>query len=246
MDAGEPLPPDAEARGGGGRRRRGRRSMRSGTPARALLIAEGRNIVQVSRWLGHHSPSFTLDVYAHLMDEGVGAPLADCSGGVSLVDRDRERIELRAPYRCAQVRPGGPIHAAYQWYEYVFREHDLDAASPLTDPALRRRTRRGVVRRQPIPVLWCVRLIATMHSFEALLGIEPTHRVSRAAFPTRRSTSSRRNVVDAIEPPRALWMGKPPRAQSLPDRGDLGDSRRNEAPAATSWPRRRRAAAWGS
>lgn len=39
------------------------------------LIAEGRNIVQVSRWLGHHSPSFTLDVCAHLMDEGVGAPL---------------------------------------------------------------------------------------------------------------------------------------------------------------------------
>ena len=39
------------------------------------LIAEGRNIVQVSRWLGHHSPSFTLDVYAHLLDEGVGEPL---------------------------------------------------------------------------------------------------------------------------------------------------------------------------
>jgi integrase len=41
----------------------------------SMLIAEGRNIVQVSRWLGHHSPSFTLDVYAHLMDEGVGEPL---------------------------------------------------------------------------------------------------------------------------------------------------------------------------
>ena len=41
----------------------------------SALIAEGRNIVQVSRWLGHHSPSFTLDVYAHLMDEGVGDPL---------------------------------------------------------------------------------------------------------------------------------------------------------------------------
>jgi integrase len=36
------------------------------------LIAEGRNIVQVSRWLGHHSRAFTLKVYAHLMDEGVG------------------------------------------------------------------------------------------------------------------------------------------------------------------------------
>jgi integrase len=41
----------------------------------SALIADGRNIVQVSRWLGHHSPSFTLDVYAHLMDEGVGSAL---------------------------------------------------------------------------------------------------------------------------------------------------------------------------
>ena len=41
----------------------------------SMLIADGRNIVQVSRWLGHHSPSFTLDVYAHLMDDGVGAAL---------------------------------------------------------------------------------------------------------------------------------------------------------------------------
>jgi integrase len=41
----------------------------------SMLISEGRNIVQVSRWLGHHSPSFTLDVYAHLMDEGVGDAL---------------------------------------------------------------------------------------------------------------------------------------------------------------------------
>jgi integrase len=41
----------------------------------SMLIADGRNILQVSRWLGHHSPSFTLDVYGHLMDDGVGAPL---------------------------------------------------------------------------------------------------------------------------------------------------------------------------
>ncbi|MBA2513690.1 MAG: site-specific integrase [Solirubrobacterales bacterium] len=31
------------------------------------LIADGRNIVQTSRWLGHHSPAFTLTVYAHLI-----------------------------------------------------------------------------------------------------------------------------------------------------------------------------------
>jgi hypothetical protein len=26
----------------------------------------------VQKWLGHHSPGFTLDRYVHLMDDGVG------------------------------------------------------------------------------------------------------------------------------------------------------------------------------
>jgi integrase len=55
----------------------------------SALIADGRNIVQVSRWLGHHSPSFTLDVYAHLMDDGVGDPLD--LGGVTLGSRSASR-----------------------------------------------------------------------------------------------------------------------------------------------------------
>lgn len=41
----------------------------------SMLIEEGRNIVQVSRLLGHASPSFTLTVYAHLMDGGTGGAL---------------------------------------------------------------------------------------------------------------------------------------------------------------------------
>ncbi len=36
----------------------------------SILIEDGRNIVQVSRLLGHHSPSCTLSRYAHLMDDG--------------------------------------------------------------------------------------------------------------------------------------------------------------------------------
>ncbi len=39
------------------------------------LFAEGRNVVHVQRWLGHHSPSFTLDTYVHLLDGDVGIPL---------------------------------------------------------------------------------------------------------------------------------------------------------------------------
>ncbi|MGE5700867.1 MAG: tyrosine-type recombinase/integrase [Arthrospira platensis] len=39
------------------------------------LFAEGRNVVQVQRWLGHHSASFTLDTYVHLLDNDLGRPL---------------------------------------------------------------------------------------------------------------------------------------------------------------------------
>lgn len=41
----------------------------------SILFENGRNIRQVQRWLGHHSPSFTLDTYVHLLDEGVGEGL---------------------------------------------------------------------------------------------------------------------------------------------------------------------------
>jgi len=40
------------------------------------MFAEGRSIVTVQRWLGHHAPSFTLDTYVHLLDDDLGAPLA--------------------------------------------------------------------------------------------------------------------------------------------------------------------------
>jgi integrase len=39
------------------------------------LFAEGRNVVQVQRWLGHHSASFTLDTYVHLLDNHLSEPL---------------------------------------------------------------------------------------------------------------------------------------------------------------------------
>ena len=41
----------------------------------SMLISAGRNILQISRWLGHHDPGFTLRRYGSLMDEGVGDAL---------------------------------------------------------------------------------------------------------------------------------------------------------------------------
>jgi integrase len=41
----------------------------------SILFERGANAVQVQRWLGHHSPAFTLSVYVHLLDDHVGDPL---------------------------------------------------------------------------------------------------------------------------------------------------------------------------
>lgn len=42
----------------------------------SMLFERGANAVQVQRWLGHHSASFTLATYVHLLDSGVGDALA--------------------------------------------------------------------------------------------------------------------------------------------------------------------------
>ena len=42
------------------------------THAHRSCSTRGRNIKQVSRWLGHADPAFTLRTYVHLMDEGIG------------------------------------------------------------------------------------------------------------------------------------------------------------------------------
>jgi integrase len=47
------------------------------------LFAAGRNVVQVQRWLGHHSASFTLDTYVHLLDGDLGEPVCLASSGLS-------------------------------------------------------------------------------------------------------------------------------------------------------------------
>jgi integrase len=41
----------------------------------SMLFERGANAVQVQRWLGHHSPAFTLEKYVHLLDSGVGEAL---------------------------------------------------------------------------------------------------------------------------------------------------------------------------
>jgi integrase len=38
----------------------------------SLLFEAGRDVKQVSAWLGHTDPAFTLRTYVHLMDDGIG------------------------------------------------------------------------------------------------------------------------------------------------------------------------------
>jgi integrase len=45
-----------------------------------LLFADGRNVKQVQRWLGHHSAAFTLATYVHLLDGDIGEPLSLVQG----------------------------------------------------------------------------------------------------------------------------------------------------------------------
>lgn len=41
----------------------------------SLLFDRGRNVKQVQRWLGHHSPAFTLNTYVHLLGDERPEPL---------------------------------------------------------------------------------------------------------------------------------------------------------------------------
>jgi hypothetical protein len=50
----------------------GSRSIPSDTPAQACSSKPAATVKQVSAWLGHADPAFTLRTYVHLMDEGIG------------------------------------------------------------------------------------------------------------------------------------------------------------------------------
>jgi integrase len=64
----------------------------------SLLIAEGMNVVFVSRQLGHANPSITLGVYAHLFERGEHATAArdalQASYAATVAPGARERLLL--------------------------------------------------------------------------------------------------------------------------------------------------------
>lgn len=52
----------------------------------SMLFERGANAVQVQRWLGHHSPAFTLATYVHLLRDDLGQPI-DLSQELERVNR---------------------------------------------------------------------------------------------------------------------------------------------------------------
>jgi integrase len=41
----------------------------------SMLIESGLNPLRLQRWMGHHSPAFTLETYGHLIDGELGPAL---------------------------------------------------------------------------------------------------------------------------------------------------------------------------
>ena len=62
----------------------------------SLLFDEGRNVKQVSSFLGHADPGFTLRTYVHLLDAGVGGGL-DLAGGNTGATQRPETAANREP-----------------------------------------------------------------------------------------------------------------------------------------------------
>lgn len=54
-----------------------------------MLIESGLSPLRLQRWMGHHSPAFTLETYGHLIDGDLGPPL-DLRNELGL-DRGDER-----------------------------------------------------------------------------------------------------------------------------------------------------------
>lgn len=66
----------------------------------SLLFERGANAVQVQRWLGHHSPAFTLATYVHLLADDLGDPLdlaAEIGAGVNKSVTAHPEIAVNGP-----------------------------------------------------------------------------------------------------------------------------------------------------
>jgi len=160
----------------------------------SLLFDAGRNVKQVQQWLGHATPSFTLDTYVHLLDESLG----DAGFSMAWWATWRQR-KIRKPPQ-ARRRSGPPIR--------------LPRAAPATlrNGGMELIMERSVVRFHP--ELWPCRaksgcsatgclprgvhlIRTTVHTREPATKARPTNRIRRmtATFSFARSATCREGTL---------------------------------------------------
>lgn len=91
----------------------------------SLLFAAGRNPKQVQQFLGHHSAAFTLDTYAHLLDDGVGEGL-DLQA--ELAQRGN-RVATEAPVKDGNQPESDPAESAIHAQNGTGREATVGASA---------------------------------------------------------------------------------------------------------------------
>jgi integrase len=74
----------------------------------SMLFDRGANAVQVQRWLGHHSPAFTLATYVHLLADDLGEPL-DLAAELAQGDN---RVTTEHPETAANRESGSDLENA--------------------------------------------------------------------------------------------------------------------------------------
>jgi hypothetical protein len=62
-----------------------------------MLFDRGANAVRVQHWLGHHSASFTLATYVHLLDGDLGEPLSLAPLTANKAQTDPTPLDATAP-----------------------------------------------------------------------------------------------------------------------------------------------------
>jgi integrase len=71
----------------------------------SMLFESGKNIAQVSKWLGHADPAFTLRTYVHLLDAGLGEALGPArvnTGSTQGLQKDANEVADRDPDSASQ------------------------------------------------------------------------------------------------------------------------------------------------
>src|SRR3954451_5105794 len=77
----------------------------------SMLFDRARSAKQVQRWLGHHSPAYTLATYVHLLDDELGDPLElplTSRAGAEQVFADRPRTLREQDAAAARRTPHPP------------------------------------------------------------------------------------------------------------------------------------------